>query len=260
MSVRSLVVVVATALVAVIQPVAASSGHGSVYVSSLPPSASVWMDGNYMGNTPLFIDGLDAGRHFLTLTRAGWQPQSTAVDVVSGHVASVNAVLIANAPQAQEQSRAKGMLTVRGAAGAKVFVDGVALTAPYEGQAEYAGDHILLVQRGTVRTTTSIRIYPDTTTTISLAPRSSSTNQTGSADMLAALQDYVPASDFTVGGDEIAIHHNGIELECTVGSRTYVLNGRPGVLSVAPAMVGGKPYLPMSLLQRLSGQNKQATR
>jgi hypothetical protein len=39
-----------------------------------------------------------------------------------------------------------------------------------------------------------------------------------------------------------------------------VLNGKPGVLSVAPAMVGGKPYLPMSLLQRLGAQNKDATR
>ncbi|MBV8461417.1 MAG: PEGA domain-containing protein [Candidatus Eremiobacteraeota bacterium] len=254
------VLVTALALVLAVAPVIASSAHGSVYVSTLPPGASVWMDGNYLGNTPLFVDGLDAGRHFLTLTRSGWQPQSTAVDVVSGHVASVNAVLTANAPQPQEQSHAKGALTVRGAEGAKIFIDGVALTPPYDAQPENAGDHILLVQRGATRTTTSIRIYPDTTTTISLAPRSSSTTQMGSADMLAALVDYVPASDFTVSGDEIAIHHNGMELECTVGSRTYVLNGKPGFLSVAPAMVGGKPYLPMSLLQRISSQNKAATR
>lgn len=218
------------------------------------------MDGSYMGETPLFIDGLDTGRHFLTLTRSGWQPQSTAVDVVSGRVASVNAVLAANAPQPQGQSRPKGALTVRGAAGAKIFVDGVELEPPFDAQAEFAGDHILLVQRGQSRTTTSIRIYPETTTTISLAPRSASNGQSGEADMLVALTDYVPPSDFTVSGDEIAIHHNGIELECTVGSRAYVLNGRPGILSVAPAMVAGKPYLPLSLLQRLGGQNKQATR
>ena len=218
------------------------------------------MDGNYLGDTPLFVDGLEAGRHYLTLTRAGWQPQSTAVDVVSGHVASVNAVLTSNAPQSQGQSRAKGALTVRGAAGAKVFLDGVELTPPLEGQAEYAGDHILLVQRGQTRTTTSIRIYPQTTTTISLSPRSPSSGQTGEADMLAALSDYVPPNDFSVSGDEIAIHHNGIELECSVGSKAYVLNGRPGILSVAPEMVGGKPYLPLSLLQRLNGTNKQATR
>ena len=76
--------------------------------------------------------------------------------------------------------------------------------------------------------------------------------------MLAALQDYVPTSDFTVSGDEIAIHHNGIELECAVGSRSYVLNGKPGTLSVAPAMVGDKPYLPLSLLNRITGPAKSA--
>jgi hypothetical protein len=76
--------------------------------------------------------------------------------------------------------------------------------------------------------------------------------------MLAALVDYVPASDFRVSGDEITIHYKGIELECAVGSRTYVFNGRPGTLNVAPAMVGGKPYLPLSLLNRIATQAKSA--
>ena len=240
-------------------PAAASNGHGSVYVTSLPPGANVWMDGNYMGDTPLYVDGLDGGRHFLTLTRSGWQPQSAAVDVTVGRVTTVSTVLAANPAQPTNgQSKAKGTLSVRGAAGVRLFVDGVALPEPYESQSETAGDHILLVQRGTARTTSSIRIYPDTTTIVSLAPRASEGDETGAEDMLAALTDYVPASDFTVSGDEIAIHHDGFELECAVGSHTYVLNGRPGTLSVAPAMVGGKPYLPVSLLNRIAGPAKSA--
>jgi hypothetical protein len=165
----------------------------------------------------------------------------------------VSAVLTSNAPVAlASPGRAKGSLSVRGAAGAKGFVDGVPLPMPFESQPISSGDHILLVQRGNDRATSSIRIYPDTTTTVSLAPRGTQATGGAGEDMLAALVDYVPASDFTVSGDEIAIHYKGIELECAVGSHTYVLNGRPGTLGVAPAMVGDKPYLPLSLLNRIA--------
>ena len=260
MSVRGAVCVLALTWVVFFVPAAAENGHGSVYVTTLPPGANVWMDGNYVGDTPLYIDGLDGGRHFITLTHSGWQPQSTAVDVTVDRVTTVSAVLAANAQQPKAaQPKAKGTLSVRGAAGAKVFVDGVPLATPYESQPATAGDHILLVQRGNVRTTSRVRIYPETTTTVSFAPRASA-QEGGSEDMLAALQDYVPVNDFTVSGDEIAIHHNGIELECAVGSRTYVLNGRSGTLSVAPAMVGGRPYLPLSLLNRIAGQTKGTQR
>jgi hypothetical protein len=196
----------------------------------------------------------------MTLTRAGWQPQSTGIDVTVGRVTTVSAVLTAHQPMSHIMSgNAKGGLSIRGANGAKVFVDGVALQEPYESQSVTSGDHILLVVRGNDRTSRSIRIYPSTTTTISLAPRGAMSTGGEGEDMLAALADYVPPNDFTVSGDEITVHFKGIELECTVGSRTYYLNGKPGTLSVAPAMVGSKPYLPMSLLTRIASQGKSAT-
>jgi len=238
-------------------PVRSAGGHGSVFVTTLPPGATVWMDGSYMGETPLFVDGLDGGRHSMTLTHSGWQPQSTGIDVTVGRVTAVSAVLTANQPT--HTNNAKGVLSVRGANGARVFVDGVAMQEPYESQPVKSGDHILLVVRGNDRATRSIRIYPGTTTTVSLAPRSALTTGGEGEDMLAALADYVPANDFTVSGDEITVHYKGIELECAVGSRTYLLNGKPGTLSVAPAMVGDKPYLPMSLLTRITTQVKSAT-
>ena len=110
--------------------------------------------------------------------------------------------------------------------------------------------------RGNQRIASSFHIYPDTTTTISLAPQSANAGQSSaSEDLLAALQDYVPLSDFVVNGDDITIHYRGVELECSVGSLTYTMNGKPGTLSVAPAMVGDKPFLPVSLLNRLSGKS-----
>ncbi len=235
----------------------ASAGHGSIYVTTLPPGATVWLDGTYMGETPLFIDQLDSGRHFITLTRSGWQPQSAPADVTIGRVTTVSAVLVATNPVSRpNQNRAKGTLSIRDANGAKVYLDGEALGTPYENQAVAAGDHILLVQRGSNRQTTSVRIYPDVTTTVSLTPSRQSSVPGGSDDVLAPLTDYVPANDFTVSGDEITIHHDDIELECTIGSRNYTFNGKAGTLDVAPAMVANKPYLPLSLLNRIAGPAK----
>jgi len=259
MALRTACVVLAIFVVTLWAPVAASSGRGSVYVTTLPPGATVWMDGNYMGETPLYLDGLDGGRHFITLTHSGWQPQSTAIDVTVGRVTTVSAVLTANAPApGASPARAKGTLTVRGATGAKIVVDGVTMVAPYELLPLSAGDHILFVQRGSERTTSRIRIYPDTATTVSLAPRGDVSTGTQGEDMLAALADYVPVSDFTVSGDVITIHYKGIELECAAGSHTYVLNGKPGTLTVAPAFVSGRPYLPLSLLNRIASQTGSA--
>lgn len=259
-AVRIALVVLIALFVTMSASVLAAGGHGSVFVTTLPAGATVWLDGTYMGETPLFVDGLDGGRHSLTLTRSGWQPQSTGIDVTVGRVTTVSAVLTANQPISRPtSSNAKGLLSVRGANGAKVFVDGEALQEPFESQTVKSGDHILLVVRGNDRSSRSIRVYPGMTTTVSLTPRGPITSGGEGEDMLAALADYVPVNDFSVSGDEITVHYKGIELECTVGSRTYFLNGKPGTLSVAPAMVGDKPYLPMSLLTRIAAQGKSAT-
>ncbi len=234
----------------------AAQGHGSAYVTTLPPGATVWLDGQYVGETPLFIDGLESGHHVILLTRSGWQPQSTAADITVGHVTTVSAVLNQNVGLRPSASPAKGTLRMRDSDGAKVSIDGAVVAQNFDAQSLPAGDHILVVVRGNQRIASSFHIYPDTTTTISLAPQSANAGQSSaSEDLLAALQDYVPLSDFVVNGDDITIHYRGVELECSVGSLTYTMNGKPGTLSVAPAMVGDKPFLPVSLLNRLSGKS-----
>jgi hypothetical protein len=232
---------------------AAAGGHGSVYVTTLPPGATVWMDGRYVGETPLFIDDVIPGHHSVLLTRSGWQPVSTGTDVNMGSIGYVTAVLSQNAPGHNAGTPAKGALQIRDAQAVKVWVDGIAVTAFDQPQPLAAGDHILAVTRGSQRTASSFRIYPGTTTTISLAPPvQNQAAAQGNEDELGALADYVPPNDFVVNGDDITIHYRGLEVECAVGSLTYTLNGKPQSLSVAPAMVGDKPYLPMSLLQRLA--------
>jgi hypothetical protein len=248
-SLAALVILTALSFVSAL----AANGHGSMYLTTLPPGATVWLDGAYVGETPLFVDGLDSGRHRITFTRSGWQPESTQVDVGLGRVATVSAVLTQNSPQTSfNRIGAKGTLRVRGANDEKVFVDGVQLQS--ESLSVTAGDHILTIQRSGSKTTNSIRVYPDTTTTISLAPFSNVIESADSAqEELASLQDYVPPNDFAVSGDVITIHYKGIEVECAVGSRAYVFNGKPGTLTVAPGMIGDRPFLPLSLLHRIAG-------
>ena len=54
---------------------AAQAAAGGMYVSTLPADADVWVDGAYIGRSPLLIEGLGEGRHALTVTKAGWVSQ-----------------------------------------------------------------------------------------------------------------------------------------------------------------------------------------
>lgn len=245
------------ALIVVFNSTAGAAGHGGVFVTTLPPGAEVWMEGTYMGQTPLYIDGLDSGRHSITLTRAGWQAASAQADVTPGGVSMVSVSLNSNAPVGRlPPTPAKGYVSIRGAGTSKISLDGTLLPEPEHPQQVSAGDHILMVQNGSQRTLRVVRVYPLTTTALSLAPRAATnvTQSEANDAVLAALDEYVPAGSFTVSGDEITVHYRGQELACAIGSNSYVLNGRPGTLAALPLMVGTRPYLPLSLLLRISPQ------
>jgi len=57
---------------------------GSIAVSSDPPGAAVYLDGESKGNTPLFIYGVMVGQHSLKLVKAGyedWEKQITVEEL-----------------------------------------------------------------------------------------------------------------------------------------------------------------------------------
>src|SRR5665213_644741 len=56
---------------------------GSLYVTTLPSGADVWIDGTYAGRSPLVLGGLVAGRHTVGLTKTGWDPLQLEVSVVT---------------------------------------------------------------------------------------------------------------------------------------------------------------------------------
>jgi len=238
-------------------PAATLAPHGGAYVTSLPSGAEVWMDGNYLGRTPAFVDDLLPGHHSLTVSRAGWNVQTAGVDVNVGQTTPISLVLqrIAPAPGQSDASKSPGFLSVRGTAGDNVFVDGArAGSLPLEAKSVQGGFHIVTVTgKSPGRITRVVDVYPDTLSVISVAAAQSGSGNIGTADdVLASLASYLPGANVAISGDDIAIHGRGIELQCAVGSRDYTLNGKSATFTIAPAMVGGKVYLPLSLLQRLA--------
>ena len=66
---------------------------GSIYVTSTPSGANLYLDGDYLGTTPKTINEASVGNHALNLTKSGYHPYTTSVNVVAGQTTNVNATL-----------------------------------------------------------------------------------------------------------------------------------------------------------------------
>jgi hypothetical protein len=227
--------------------------HGGAFVTSLPLGADIWIDGAYLGRTPAFVDLLSSGKHSIVVTRTGWAAQAATIQVDIGQVIPVSLVL-QRTMTALSSNHDFGTLDVRGSpAGASVFVDGLKVGVVPATRAKIsAGYHIVsLVAKPAERALRDVNVYPDTTTTVSITAGESG----GPAgDILEPVSSYIPAGNVTVSGSQIGIKYHGSDLRCTLGSRSYTLNGKEGLLPMAPTMLGGKLYLPQSLLQHLTGK------
>jgi hypothetical protein len=244
------------------QPAATIGPHGGAYVTTLPAGASAWLDGEYVGETPVYVDDLFPGDHSLTLSRAGWQPETTTFSIDIGSVTPVSVVMrrvqvSSGAPSAL--AKGQGTLAILGApAGARIYIDGAAAgTSPLDPRSIEAGYHIVTLEPASIGAPRAMRIvdvYPETTTVVQFSAASSLAQTPAGDDVLEPLDSVVPGSDVIIAGDVITIHHQGMEVECAIGSRSYTFNGRAGTLSVPPALVGSRIYLPRSLMLRLGGK------
>ncbi len=97
-------------------PPAPSQQVATLEVRSNPSNASVYLDGDYLGHTPL-VATVEAGRHHLTVKKAGYQPYEVNVRLNPGERVQVYARLV---PAVQ-----RGRLSVRSEpAGAQVYLNG----------------------------------------------------------------------------------------------------------------------------------------
>lgn len=219
---------------------------GSLYVTTLPTGADVWIDGTYVGRSPLVLGGLAPGRHTVGLTKTGWSPLQLDVSVVTGATTLSSTRL--------EPARTGGLhplpgwIAIHGPVTA-VYVDGVAAVPAKDGRiAVRAGTHQLTARTVRGRITRAVRVWPDTRTDVVLQPEVEAVRPS----VVAPAEDYVPRSAIRIVGEKVVIRYAGHEVIAHIGSTLYRVDGKSVEHEEAPTMIGARLYLPLDLLTTLS--------
>jgi hypothetical protein len=102
-----------------VEPVAATPAApttGELYITSVPPGATVEIAGrSEPGKTPQIMNTLSPGSYKVTVSKNGYAPETRSIEVVAGNRATLDVRLVAT----------KGYLTVSGnPAGANILIDG----------------------------------------------------------------------------------------------------------------------------------------
>jgi hypothetical protein len=101
---------------------------GSIEVGSVPGGSSVYLDGNYMGQTPVNsysdLTSIPDGSHTLLIRHTDYQDYTQTVYVQGGGVVTVNAQLTPNAPLPTPDTTGQ-IIIVSTPAGAELFLDNI---------------------------------------------------------------------------------------------------------------------------------------
>jgi hypothetical protein len=224
-----------------------AAATGSVYVTTLPSAADVWVDGIYVGRTPLVLDALNAGRHTVAITKSGWNPRQLDVSVEAGQT-TLSSTRLERAPRVTVQP-APGTIAIRGAEVRAVRIDGAQANRASDGSYTVAsGTHELVVQTPRGRVTREVTVWPQTRTDVIVQD-----DAPGRAAVVAPAEDYVPRSAIRVDGERVVIRYNGHEVIGRVGETSYRVDGRGAEYDAAPTLIGPRLYLPLDLLRTLTG-------
>lgn len=224
----------------------AASPTGSLYVTTLPSAADVWIDGVYAGRSPLVLGALATGRHTLGLTKTGWDPQQLDVSVETAQTTLSSTKL---EPAKGRFRPGMGSIALHGTPPGPVYVDGVKPAPSKDGTIPVtAGTHELAVRTSRGRITREVTVWPQTRTDVVLqaevdAPRPS---------VVAPAEDYIPKSVIRLDGDRLVIRYAGHEVIARMGITSYRLDGKYVDYGAAPTTIGTRLYLPLDLLTLLS--------
>jgi hypothetical protein len=235
-------------------PLRAETPCGGVYVTTLPSGANVWIDGTFVGRAPVLVDALLPGHHALTITKSGWTAQEVDVSINAREIL-MSSTRLAEAPQ-PDPGAGPGSMFVRAAPpGATLSLDGG--PAPAQGKTVNlpAGTHQLTVTTSHGRTTRKFVVLPDTTTDV-LLEEPHAAGDARSA-VVAPAEDYLPTDNFTVLGKKIVVHYGGHVVVAHLGDADVRLDGATVTYDAAPQSIGGKLYLPLELLQKLTGDTSK---
>jgi hypothetical protein len=217
---------------------------GGVYVTTLPSGADVWVDGTYLGRSPIVLDAVGPGTHRLSLTRTGWNSQDVAVTVVPATMVTASVILAPEGKAPEEP----GSIAIHGERISGLMLDGQPVAAGKDGLlAAGAGTHELTVTVPQGKETRTVTVYPQTRTDVALLGDA----QTRSI-VIAPADAYVPADAVRVDGTEISIrtpHHNVL---AHFGSVSYSVDRRSMTFDAAPTMIRNRVYLPIELLAMIA--------
>ena len=219
---------------------------GSLYVTTLPSGADVWIDGTYVGRSPLVVGGLAAGHHSVGLAKTGWNPLQLDVSVVASQTALSSTKL----DSARTGMRAlPGTIAIHGIAVDAAFVDGVPAAPSKDGTfAVPSGTHQLIVRTPRGRLTRTVTVWPQTRTDVVLQPDVENPRPS----VVAPAEDYVPRSAIRFDGEKVVIRYGGHEVVGRLGATAYRLDGKNVDYGEAPTMIGPRLYLPLDLLTTIS--------
>jgi hypothetical protein len=234
----------ATAVVCVL--LLAAVPTGSLYVTTLPTGADVWIDGTYVGRSPLVLGALAAGRHTVGLTKTGWDPLQLDVSVVAGQTTLSSTRL--------EPARTGGLhplpgwIAIHGTVRA-AYVDGFPAVPSKDGTIPVAaGTHELTARTPRGKITRAVTVWPGTRTEVVLQPDA----EVVRPSVVAPAEDYVPRGAIKLVGEKVVVRYGGHEVIGHIGSTSYRVDGKTVDYGEAPTMIGSRLYLPLDLLTTLS--------
>jgi len=169
------------------------------------------------------------------------------VKVTAGAVVH-SATQLAAGPRAFAGS-ASGTVVLRTApAGAEVDIDGKRAARGKRVQLP-AGRHHATLTTPRGKTSRAFLVLPDTTTELVLQEP---TDDTGRSGVVAPAMDYLPAGAVTVKGKKIVIRYGGHVGVAHFGETAARVDGAPFACDAAPEEIGGKLFLPLELLEKVT--------
>jgi PEGA domain len=224
-----------------------AASTGSLYITTLPSGSDVWIDGTYVGKTPLVLDALASGHHTVGIAKAGWAPQQLDISIVPAQT-TLSSVRLPRARS--ELSAAPGSIALHGARVDAVFIDGAPARPGKDGTfPAAAGTHEVMVRTPAGKTTRLVTVWPQTRTDVVIQPDADSTRPS----VIAPADDYFPPSAIRIDGDRVVIKFNGHTATGRLGSTSYRVDGRSVEYDSAPTLIGSRLYLPIQLLAALGG-------
>ncbi|TAM74894.1 PEGA domain-containing protein [bacterium] len=249
-SMRSLLVC-CLLLAALTAPAAADRGRGAIFISSLPSGADIWLDGTFVGESPILVSAVPPGHHVISVSKAGFTVQDVGVDVGSSDEPLMESVHLAATTSALRQT---GSLAIRSdIVGGVVYLDGVSIgRLPVVSRRLAAGSHRVEVRAKGDSVARDVDVYPDTETVVVLHAASSA-----APVVLAPVDGYLPDDAFTLVGGKLVIRYGGHKVVGHLDQRNYAVDDQPRRYDAAPTVVEGRLYLPLALLQWLVAESKK---